>query len=89
MIPLTVDVTLVLLGPVILVISLLLRVVLVLMVPRDLEFPLLLVVSHRLVVPSALLAGSPVSRCPHGLFVRLILLAPLGFCSSLGSRNPP
>ena len=64
MIPLALDVTLVLLGPVILVISLLLRVLLVLMVPRDLEFPLLLVVSHRLVVPSALLAGSPVSRRP-------------------------
>lgn len=89
MIPLTVVVTLVPLGPVILVISLFLRVLLVLMVPRDLEFPLVLVVSHRHVVPSALLAGSPVSRCLHGLFVRLILLAPLGFGSSLGSRNPP
>ena len=51
MIPLTVDVTLVLLGPVILVISLLLRVLLVLMVPCDLEFPLVLVVSHGFVVP--------------------------------------
>ena len=86
--PLALDVTLVLLGPVILVISLFLRVLLVLMVPRDLEAPLLLVVSNRLVVPSALLAGSPVSRCPHGLLVLLILLAPLGFCSSLGSMIP-
>ena len=50
---------------------------------------MVLVVSHGLVVPLALLAGSLVSRCPHGLFVRLILLAPFGFCSSLGSRNPP
>lgn len=39
-------------------------VLLVLMVPRDLEVPLVLVVSHGLVGPSALLAGSPVSRCP-------------------------
>ena len=89
MIPLALDVTLVLLGPVILVISLSRRVLLVLMVPRDLELPLVLVVFHGLVIPSALVAGSPVSRCPHGLFVRLILLAPLGFCSSPCSRNPP
>lgn len=89
MIPLVLDATLVLLGPVILVIFLLLRVLLVLMVPRDLEFPLLLVVSHRLVVPLALLAGSLVSRCPRGLFVRLILLTPLGLCSSPGFCNPP
>ena len=59
------------------------------MVPRYLELPLVLLVFHGLVVPLALLAGSLVSRCPHGLFVRLILLAPLDFCSSLGSRNPP
>ena len=35
-----------------------------LLIPLDLVTPLLLVVSHRLVVPSALLAGSPVSRRP-------------------------
>ena len=62
MIPLALDVTLVLLGPVILVISLFLIVLLVLMVPRDLEFPVVRVVSHGLVVPLALLGGSPVSR---------------------------
>ena len=58
MIPLALDVTLVLLGPVILVISLFLRVLLVLMVPRDLEFPLVLVVSHGLVVTSRLVFNS-------------------------------
>ena len=90
MIPLALNVTLVLSGPVILVISLLLRVLLVLMVPRDLEFPLLLVVSHRLVVPSALHPGSPVSRRPPWFVCSLDPTSPpLGFCSSLGSRNPP
>ena len=64
MIPLALDVTLVLLGPVMLVSSLFLRVLLVLMVPRDLEVPLVLLVFHGLVVPWALLAGSPVSRRP-------------------------
>ena len=51
MIPLALDATLALLGPVILVISLLLRVLLVLMVSCDLEVPLVLVVSHGFVVP--------------------------------------
>ena len=90
MIPLTVDVTLVLLGPVILVISLFLRVPLVLMVPGDLEAPLVLVVSHGLVVPLALLAGSPVSRRPPWFVCSLDPTSPpLGFCSSPGFRNPP
>lgn len=64
MIPLALDVTLVLLGPVILAISLFLRVLLVRMVPRDFEVSLVFAVSHGLVVPSAPLAGSPVSRYP-------------------------
>ena len=48
----------------ILVISFFLRVLQVLMVPRDLELALVLVISHGLVVPLALLAGSPASRRP-------------------------
>ena len=45
-------------------VSVILHDLVFLLIPLDLVTPLLLVVSHRLVVPSALLAGSPVSRRP-------------------------
>ena len=79
MIPLGLDVTLVLLGPVILVISLFLRVLLVLMVPRDFVF---LLTPLDLVVPL-------VHMIPLDLIFLLVLVIPHEFFCSLYPTSCP